>query len=134
MRRGEPLAPEALEPIRQGMHRQFGPFSAGIATGVQVRHDHGVSIGTMISSRNSAFWESCRASIRARPGRQWCRGAVHSNTQGAAPVGANVPDRRRPSSRPSRLALSNEQWLIERHGFRAPPQVRRALLAAEVAA
>jgi hypothetical protein len=67
MRRGEPLAPEALEPIRQGMHRQFGPFSAGIATGVQMRHDHGVSIGTMISSRNSAFWESCRAQHPCAP-------------------------------------------------------------------
>ena len=32
---------EALEPIRQGVRQQFGAVSAGIATGVQVRHDHG---------------------------------------------------------------------------------------------
>jgi hypothetical protein len=32
---------EALEPIRQGVRQQFGVFSAGRETGVQVRHDHG---------------------------------------------------------------------------------------------
>jgi transposase InsO family protein len=32
---------EALEPIRQGVRQQFGTFSLGSATGVQVRHDHG---------------------------------------------------------------------------------------------
>jgi len=32
---------EALEPIRQGVRQQFGVVSAGIATGLQVRHDHG---------------------------------------------------------------------------------------------
>jgi len=32
---------EALEPIRQGVRRHYGAFSPGIATGLQVRHDHG---------------------------------------------------------------------------------------------
>jgi len=32
---------EALEPIRQGVRQQFGAVSAGIAAGLQVRHDHG---------------------------------------------------------------------------------------------
>jgi putative transposase len=32
---------EALEPIRQAVREQFGSFSAGVATGVQLRHDHG---------------------------------------------------------------------------------------------
>jgi transposase InsO family protein len=32
---------EALEPLRQGVRRQFGAAAAGIAAGVQVRHDHG---------------------------------------------------------------------------------------------
>jgi hypothetical protein len=32
---------EALDPRHQGVCQQFGAVSASIATGVQVRHDHG---------------------------------------------------------------------------------------------
>jgi putative transposase len=32
---------EALEPIRQGMREYFGDFSAGVAAGLRLRHDHG---------------------------------------------------------------------------------------------
>ncbi|GIW55435.1 MAG: hypothetical protein KatS3mg082_1839 [Nitrospiraceae bacterium] len=32
---------EALEPLRQGVRRQFRAVTAGIAAGLQVRHDHG---------------------------------------------------------------------------------------------
>jgi putative transposase len=32
---------EALEPIRQAVREQFGSFSAGVAAGVRLRHDHG---------------------------------------------------------------------------------------------
>jgi hypothetical protein len=32
---------EALEPIRQGMHEYQGGFSAGVAAGLRLRHDHG---------------------------------------------------------------------------------------------
>lgn len=32
---------EALEPIRHGVHEHFGRFTAGAATGLQLRHDHG---------------------------------------------------------------------------------------------
>ena len=32
---------EALEPLRQGVRKQFGGFEKGIATGLAIRHDHG---------------------------------------------------------------------------------------------
>jgi putative transposase len=32
---------EALEPIRQGIHEQFGAFVGGTAAGLRLRHDHG---------------------------------------------------------------------------------------------
>ena len=32
---------EALEPIRQGVRQYFGGFSASVAAGLQLRHDHG---------------------------------------------------------------------------------------------
>ena len=32
---------EALEPVRQGVHRCFGPIAPGAARGLMLRHDHG---------------------------------------------------------------------------------------------
>jgi hypothetical protein len=32
---------EALEPIRQGVSEHLGAFSAGAATSLKMRHDHG---------------------------------------------------------------------------------------------
>ena len=32
---------EALEPVRQGVHRYFGAIAPGVARGLKLRHDHG---------------------------------------------------------------------------------------------
>ena len=32
---------EALEPVRQAVRERFGAFAKGIATGLELRHDHG---------------------------------------------------------------------------------------------
>ena len=32
---------EALEPVRQGVHRCFGVLAPGVAHGLKLRHDHG---------------------------------------------------------------------------------------------
>jgi hypothetical protein len=32
---------EALEPVRQGVHRCFGTIASGVARGLKLRHDHG---------------------------------------------------------------------------------------------
>jgi hypothetical protein len=32
---------EALEPVRQGVHRCFGAIGPGVARGLKLRHDHG---------------------------------------------------------------------------------------------
>ncbi len=34
---------EALEPLRQGVRRQFGAFAMATAAGLQIRYDHGVT-------------------------------------------------------------------------------------------
>ncbi len=50
-------------------------------------------------------------------------------------MGAHVPDRGgAPPGAPRLVALYNEQWLVERHGFRSPRQVRRDLLVTSEAA
>src|SRR6476619_3859505 len=37
---------EALEPVRQGVHRCFGSIAPGVARGLMLRHDHGFMSGS----------------------------------------------------------------------------------------
>lgn len=127
---------EALEPIRQGVRRQFGAFTGGIATGLQVRHDHG----------SQYMSDDFQAELRFL-------GITSSPAFVRAPEGNGVAERfirtlkeQRLWVRPFRtvaelqealqawLVTYNEQWLVERHGFRSPAQVRRTLLATPEAA
>lgn len=127
---------EALEPIRQGVHRQFGTFSAGIATGVQVWHDHGSQYMSDDFQAELRFLgiTSSPAFVRAPEGNGVAERFIRTLKEQLLWVRTfqTVEDLR--LALRDWLSLYNEQWLVERHGFRAPTQVRRALLAAEVTA
>jgi hypothetical protein len=73
---------EALEPIRQGVHRCFGEIGPGVARGLKLRHDHGSNymsgdfqeeiecLSRPGKRRNEQFcssgWSSCRFSAPSR--------------------------------------------------------------------
>jgi transposase InsO family protein len=46
---------EALEPLRQGVRACFGAFAAGVAGGLELRHDHAVSSSP---TTTNASWPS----------------------------------------------------------------------------
>ena len=46
----------------------------------------------------------------------------------------DLPDEELRQALQAWLVTDNEQWLVERHGFRSPAQVRRDLLATQEAA
>ncbi len=94
---------EALEPIRQGIRQQFGTFSAGIVTDVQVRHDHGSQymseafqaelrfLGShrvrrsyaprkATVSRNGSFGRSRNSCCGCERSRPWRTSVAHSTT------------------------------------------------------
>ena len=127
---------EALEPIRQGVRRQFGAVSAGIATGLQVRHDHGSQY------MNDDFQAELRflgitfspAFVRAPEGNGVAERFIRTLKEQVLRVRTfqTVEDLR--LALHDWLHLYDEQWLVERHGFRAPTQVRQDFLAPSVAA
>jgi hypothetical protein len=41
---------EALEPVRQGVHRCFGAIAPGVARGLKLRHDHGSNYMSVAAS------------------------------------------------------------------------------------
>ncbi len=127
---------EALEPIRQGVRLQFGVVSAGIATGLQVRHDHGSQYMSDDFQAELRFLgiTSSPAFVRAPEGNGVAERFIRTLKEQLLWVRTfqTVEDLRRALH--DWLRLYNEQWLVERHGFRSPAQVRRDFLATSVAA
>lgn len=127
---------EALEPIRQGVRQQFGTFSAGSATGVQVRHDHGSQYMSDDFQAELRFlgMTSSPAFVRAPEGNGVAERFIRTLKEQVLWVRTfqTVEDLR--LALHDWLRIYNEQWLVERHGFRSPAQVRRELLATQEAA
>ncbi len=127
---------EALEPIRQGVRQQFGVVSAGIATGLQVRHDHGSQ------HRSDDFQAELRfrgitsspAFVRAPEGNGVAERFIRTLKEQLLWVRTFQTVEELRQALLDWLHLCNEQWLIERHGFRPPAQVRRDFLSPSAAA
>jgi hypothetical protein len=117
---------EALEPIRQGVRQQFGAVSAGMATGWQVRHDHGSQSLSDDFQAELRFLgiTSSPAFVRASGGNGVTERFIHTLKEQLLWVCMfqTVEDLR--LALLDWLSLYNEQWLIERHGFPSPIQVR----------
>jgi transposase InsO family protein len=127
---------EALEPIRQGVRQQFGAVSAGVATGLQVRHDHGSQYMSDDFQTELRFLgiTSSPAFVRAPEGNGVAERFIRTLKEQLLWVRTfhTVEDLRRALH--DWLRLYNEQWLVERHGFRSPAQVRQDLLVTPEAA
>jgi transposase InsO family protein len=118
---------EALELLRQGVREYFGGFDEGIAVGLAIRHDHGSACMSDAFQQELAFF-----------------GMTSSPSFVREPDSNGVAERfiltlkvtllwiRRFATVAERVVALrqfkrryNEQWLIERHGYRTPSQVRR---------
>lgn len=125
---------EALEPVLQGVREHFGSLDTGVAVGLTLRHDH----GTQYTSR--AFQSELRF-----------LGIESSPSFVATPEGNGVAERFFRTLKEQllwvrtfdtvedlRVALQefrrtyNERWILSRHKYRTPAQVR-AHLAAQAA-
>jgi putative transposase len=119
---------EALEPIRQGVCTAFGAFGQAIAQGLVLRHDHGSQYMSHIFQEERRFL-----------------GITSSPAFGREPEGNGCAERFIRTLKENllwlktfdtveelRLALHtfqrqyNETWLIGRHRYKTPAQVRRA--------
>ena len=127
---------EALEPIRQGVRQQFGTFAAGSATGVQVRHDHGSQYMSDDFQAELRFLgiTSSPAFVRAPEGNGVAERFIRTLKEQLLWVRTFQTVEELRQALHEWLHLYNEQWLVERHGFRSPTQVRRDLLATSEAA
>jgi putative transposase len=118
---------EALEPIRQGLRQYFGGFSAGAAAGLRLRHDHG-SVYMSDDFQNEIKFlgiEPSPAFVRQPEGNGCIERFFRTLKEQLLWV------RRFRDLDELRVALYefrnryNENWIIQRLGYRTPLQARR---------
>jgi transposase InsO family protein len=117
---------EALEPVRQALREHFGGFAQSVAAGLQLRHDHGsqyVSHDFQTELRFLAI-QSSPAFVREPEGNGCAERFIRTLKENLLWI------RRFATVEELRLALLafqrtyNQGWIIERHGYKTPAQVR----------
>jgi putative transposase len=128
---------EALEPIRQGVHTYFGAFAQDAAHGLALRHDHGSQYMSHVFQEELTFLgiTSSPAFVREPQGNGCAERFIRTLKENL--LWLKTFD----TVEELRLALHafqrhyNETWLIGRHGYKTPAQVRheQCCLLAEAA-
>jgi putative transposase len=127
---------EALEPVRQAVRRCRGGFARGIAAGIRLRHDHGSQYVSHDFQAEVRFLGlgSSPAFVREPEGNGCAERFIRTLKESQLWV------RRFETVEELRLALQrfretyNRTWIVERHGYRTPAQVRAAQLEQPMAA
>lgn len=117
---------EALEPVRQGVRERFGVFAKNIAGGLRLRHDHGSQYVSHDFQAEIRFLgiESSPAFVREPEGHGCAERFIRTLKENLLWV------RHFATVEELRLALQafkdlyNQTWIIERHGYKTPAQVR----------
>jgi transposase InsO family protein len=127
---------EALEPIRQGVCTSFGAFGQDITQGLVLRHDHGSQYMSQVFQEELRFLgiASSPAFVREPEGNGCAERFIRTLKENLLWLKTfdTVED--------LRLALHafqrqyNETWLIGRHGYKTPAQVRHEQQGAVAAA
>jgi len=117
---------QALEPVRQAVRQRHGGFAKGIAAGLRLRHDHGSQYVSHDFQAEIRFLgiESSPAFVREPEGNGCAERFIRTLKENLLWV------RRFDTVEELRLALLafqqtyNQSWIVERHGYRTPAQVR----------
>jgi transposase InsO family protein len=127
---------EALEPLRQGVREHLGGYSAGVARGLALRHDHGSQFMSDHFQDELRFLgiASSPAFVREPEGNGCVERFIRTLKEQLLWV------RSFETVEELRLALLefkeryNGEWLVERHRYSTPRQTRQRLLACQLVA
>jgi transposase InsO family protein len=117
---------EALEPVRQAVRECFGAFGKNVASGLALRHDHGSQYVSHHFQGEIRFLglASSPAFVREPQGNGCAERFIRVVKENLLWV------RRFDTVEELRLALQafrrtyNRAWIVERHGYRTPAEVR----------
>ena len=127
---------EALEPIRQGVRASFGAFAAGVAAGLELRHDHGSQYVADDFQRELAFLgiEPSPAFVREPEGNGCAERFIRTLKENLLWVRRFATIDELCQALRAFKDTYNRTWIVERHGYRTPAQVRADQLALAAAA
>ena len=115
---------EALEPVRQGVHRCFEAIAPGVARGLKLRHDHGSNYmsGDFQDEIECLGIEASPSFVREPEGNGVAERFIRTLKENLLWV------RTFDTIEELRTALAefanryNETWLVARHGYRPQPR------------
>jgi putative transposase len=117
---------EALEPIRQGVLRHFGRIGKDVARGLALRHDHGSNYMSGDFQDEIAFLgiEGSPSFVRQPEGNGVAERFIRTLKENFLWVHTfdTIEDLRRALR--DFVAHYNTTWLVARHGYRTPDQIR----------
>jgi transposase InsO family protein len=117
---------EALEPVRQGVLRHFGAIERGVARGLALRHDHGSNYMSGDFQDEIAFLgiEGSPAFVRQPEGNGVAERFIRTLKENFLWVHTfdAIEELRRGLQ--DFVAHYNATWLVARHGYRTPDQIR----------
>jgi transposase InsO family protein len=117
---------EALEPVRQGVLRHFGRIEKDAAQGLALRHDHGSNYMSGDFQDEIAFFgiESSPSFVRQPEGNGVAERFIRTLKENFLWVHTfdTIEDLRRGLQ--EFIAHYNATWLVARHGYRTPNQIR----------
>jgi putative transposase len=117
---------EALEPVRQGVLRHFGSIDRNVAKGLALRHDHGSNYMSRDFQSEICFLglESSPSFVRQPEGNGVAERFIRTLKENFLWVHTfdTIEDLRRALQ--DFVAHHNATWLVARHGYRTPNQVR----------
>jgi transposase InsO family protein len=117
---------EALEPVRQAVRDRFGGFAKDAARGLKLRHDHGSQYMADDFQTEIAFLgiESSPAFVRAPEGNGCAERFIRTLKENLLWVrDFNSVEQLRQALIEFRDRY-NREWILERHGYKTPAQVR----------
>lgn len=117
---------EALEPVRQGVLHHFGRIGKNVAKGLALRHDHGSNYMSADFQDEIAFLgiESSPSFVRQPEGNGVAERFIRTLKENFLWVHTfdTIEDLRRGLQ--EFITHYNATWLVARHGYRTPNQVR----------
>ncbi len=127
---------EALEALRQAVRHSFGAFGEGVGQGTKLRHDHGSQFVADDFQAEVAFLglESSPAFVREPEGNGCAERFIRVLKENLLwPCRFDTVE----DLRQALLAFKdiyNRTWILQRHGYRTPVQVRAEQTAMAMAA
>src|ERR1700745_2106377 len=116
---------EALEPVRQGVHRCFGDIAPGVARGLKLRHDHGSNYmsGDFQDEIECLGIEASPSFVREPEGNGVAERFIRTLKENLLWVRTFDTIEELRAALVEFATRYNETWLVARHAYRTPARI-----------